>query len=247
MSSSKVLLTALSVNVESDLWYVDSGSASHLCRDVNMMSDMKSDKSLQVTVANGDKLFTAGRGNVNVEQRDGNVKTISDVYYVPNLAANLLSVSAMAKKGYKIVFDSDGCEILDNGVIAATATLKNDVYILDTVEACSKVPLQNKQVANAAVEEERAVSSDETVSAASEKVWHRRLSHLNRRSMELLRKGIPQEQWHRASNNSSWLRCPERGRGAREQDSDAGGKVHATRCRPEQRILGGSCQHGSLR
>ncbi|XP_063627434.1 uncharacterized protein LOC134798932 [Cydia splendana] len=39
--------------------------------------------------------------------------------------------------------------------------------------------------------------------------------------------GVSQEQWHRASNHCSWLRCSERGRRTREQDRDAGCKMRA--------------------
>lgn len=51
---------------------------------------------------------------VNVEEGK---KTIENVTYVPGLAANLLSVSKMAKKKLSLVFDENGCKIYPNSNI----------------------------------------------------------------------------------------------------------------------------------
>lgn len=197
VNTTKALLTALSVNVQSELWYVDSGATSHMCRDRHIMKDFVEESSLQVIVANGDKLSTMGRGTVQVKLRNGVIKTISDVYYVPNLTANLLSVSAMVNKGFRVVFGSGTCQILDKGVVVASAVLKNGTYVLDTVELESvqcntKVFSQNSLAANAAVKHEtyRATPAPDATTVATETVWHRRLAHLNRRSMELLKRGM---------------------------------------------------------
>lgn len=97
---SKALLIALSANINHGQWYVDSGATGHMCGNKSIMSDIVSEeRSIEVNVANGDKLYTAGKGYVRVHMKNGTVKTISDVYYVPNLTVNLLSVSAIVSKG----------------------------------------------------------------------------------------------------------------------------------------------------
>jgi hypothetical protein len=44
--------------------------------------------------------------NLNESKHKGMIK---DVYHIPNLQENLLSISALTKRGYKFVFDLDGC------------------------------------------------------------------------------------------------------------------------------------------
>jgi hypothetical protein len=44
--------------------------------------------------------------HMNESKHEGMIK---DVYHVPDLQGNLLSVSALTKRGYKFVFDLDGC------------------------------------------------------------------------------------------------------------------------------------------
>ncbi|KAH9644368.1 hypothetical protein HF086_006396 [Spodoptera exigua] len=71
--ASKALLTALSANIESDSWYVDSSATSHIimCCDRSVMYNFVKSKSLEVKAANGHKLYTeATSGDVTVASQE---------------------------------------------------------------------------------------------------------------------------------------------------------------------------------
>ncbi|KAJ0171887.1 hypothetical protein K1T71_012650 [Dendrolimus kikuchii] len=89
-------------------------------------------------------------------QADGPLDGKRDVLYVPGLAINLLSVSAMVKKGLKLIFNSQGCVIYNTeGNLICSATLVNNLYCLN---------LENNDiVAN-------LTSSDEAVNNSI--LWH---------------------------------------------------------------------------
>lgn len=253
-NQSRALLSALTANIKNELWYIDSGASEHMCRDRSIMSDFVSDnKSLIVKLANGDRLYTAGRGSVQVTMKNGIIKTISNVYYVPNLTTNLLSVSAIIKKGFKVVFSSSNCQIYDGKVIIATATLYDGIYQLDTIEStqflCNFV--ENKNASSFSgyssadrtskmnkSHEDRSILTYEPKqpvavvampvpaceqqqqdthslefrtntpackdAVASHEVWHRRLAHLNHRSMQLLKQGMVTGISY---NNGNFLQC----------------------------------------
>lgn len=212
--NSKALLTALSANISSTSWYIDSGATGHMCHDRSVMSDFVSDKTLEVKVANGDKLLTAGQGTVRVQMKNGNVKTISNVYFVPNLTANLLSVSEMVRKGFKVVFSSSICQIYDGEVVVASATLCDGVYQLDIVEStpirCSLVEKSTETKSGVTSSSDVTNTTEKALvtqqcSMASQEVWHRRLGHLNHRSMQLLNKGMATGITY--SNNSNFEKC----------------------------------------
>lgn len=200
VDESKALLTALSANIEADSWYIDSGATSHMCCDRSVMCDFVKSKSLEVKVANGDKLYTEGTGTVRIKLANGAIKTVSNVYYVPKLSGNLLSVSSMVKKGFKVVFSFSGCHVYDNGVEVVSATLDKGMYKLNIAETLSATPstvtdtpqeARENLVVNAAVEcGNYETETEPTPAEISEKVWHRRLGHLNRRSMKLLNQGM---------------------------------------------------------
>ena len=54
-----------------------------------------------------------GKGDVAFLTRKGEKKTISDVYYVPGMKCNLLSIGQLVQKGYNIFFEDDVCTIMD--------------------------------------------------------------------------------------------------------------------------------------
>ena len=74
-----------------------------------------------------------GEGTLPVELdgEDGTVPALlADVLHVPSLASNLLSVRCLTKKGLRVSFDKDKCEIERDGVVIATAPVVNDMYKL---------------------------------------------------------------------------------------------------------------------
>nr|XP_037874045.1 uncharacterized protein LOC105841850 [Bombyx mori] len=112
------------------------------------------------------------------------IRTISDVYYVSNLSTNLLSVSAITKKGYTVEFNNKLCRVYDKHECLVTGTQTSGVYQLDTVS-------DNGCVVASAVMASAKIHTANAATMLSQEVWPRRLGHLNSRSMQLLQKGKP--------------------------------------------------------
>ncbi|KAG5879846.1 hypothetical protein JTB14_020135 [Gonioctena quinquepunctata] len=92
-------------------------------------------------MVNNEKLFCSGAGDVIVKLKpNGHKKTKSDVIFVPNLSANLLSVSTICKKGFIVAFDDAGCKMYDSedcqieGEAFVTATNVNGIHRLNIQE-----------------------------------------------------------------------------------------------------------------
>ncbi|XP_073946701.1 uncharacterized protein [Choristoneura fumiferana] len=234
-----------------------------MCNDRCEMFDFKKEKPKEVNIANGDVLMTAGRGSVQVTLKDNCVRTISNVYLVPELSVNLLSVSAMVKKGYDVVFSSDGCIVSDGEEVLASATLRDGVYQLDAIEAgsalCSVAASKVASVSlcldtgdSEALRQEEGVAAVEQAvrapstasqsqSAETQELWHRRLGHLNSRSMELLKKELSEDTWHSTPDYGSIFSTAERRRGERKPHGHGESALHASRCWSEEGVLGRSC------
>lgn len=158
----------------SQKWYIDSGATTHMTFERENLMDFQCHMESKILVANNQRISGAGVGKTQVCTRLG-LKTISDIVYVPELRANLLSVSKMVGKGHSVVFHNEKCSIYDSddfdtkGEVVATATLKNGLYELD-VEECSLLT--------------------SVAGPNSQELWHKRLGHLNRASMQLLSNGM---------------------------------------------------------
>ncbi|XP_048007351.1 uncharacterized protein LOC125242600 [Leguminivora glycinivorella] len=168
----------------------------------------------------------------------------------------------MDRKGYEIVFRSGVCKVLDKGQVLATATLRDGIYQLDAIETlsalCSEPSSQAMSLSlgtgdsvavparSVAESVKQAPQIPATGSQSTQQVWHRRLSHLNARSMELLRKEVPEGAWNSTSDHGSKVISSERSRGARDKKRYGESQVHASGSRLEEGILGRSGQHRRL-
>lgn len=103
-----------SVLLDKDNWYFDS---KHLTMREDWMVDRKFSEIKEIIVANNSKLpvKAAGKVYVNVDcGGEANNAAINNAQLVPDLSANLLSVSQSALNGYTITFDKSGCRIIND-------------------------------------------------------------------------------------------------------------------------------------
>ena len=59
---------------------------------------------MEIVRGDNTKYPMKGVGNVTLKLNQGNTIHLQDVLYVPDLKKNLVSVSAMEDKGYKVTF-----------------------------------------------------------------------------------------------------------------------------------------------
>ena len=88
-------------------------------------------------------------GKEPIKTRNGFVESISNVFYIPDLKANLLSIGQLQEKGYVITFQNDECEIYDSkrGSIAKMKMTTNRLYPL-TLNIVAKSLMVKKEDTN---------------------------------------------------------------------------------------------------
>ena len=74
-----------------DLWFLDSGCSNHMCANKQWFSNLDEEFRQSVKLGNNSALDVLGKGNVRL-QIAGVTQIITDVFYVPELRNNLLSI-----------------------------------------------------------------------------------------------------------------------------------------------------------
>ena len=69
-----------------------------------MFSNLDEEVKSKVTTGIDTKIYVQGKGKVSIRARNGEQKFVPDVYYVPGLKCNLLSIGYLIKKGYNVFF-----------------------------------------------------------------------------------------------------------------------------------------------
>ncbi|XP_050914601.1 uncharacterized protein LOC127129463 [Lathyrus oleraceus] len=125
-SSNKTIFVKACLESTSNLWYLDSGCSKHMTRDINKFSNLKLKAKGFVTYGDNNKGKILGKGIVGAPP----FTSIEDVLYVEGLKHNLLSISQLCDKGFKIKFTKDECLIEDE--VTHEVKLKA-IDILDSV------------------------------------------------------------------------------------------------------------------
>lgn len=117
-----------------------------------------------------------GIGEVIVNLNDNEEKIITDVMYVPDIAANLLSVSKLTEKGWIVVFDNEKCRIYNKDECKIQGKYKVSATKIDGIYRLDQQDKHEMSVAMAAM--------------TSSNVWHRRLGHLSYKGMQKLKNSL---------------------------------------------------------
>lgn len=100
---------------------------------------------------------------------------VSDVQLIPELTANLLSISKIVEKGYSVTFRDTGCEVYNgDGVVVATGKHENNQFKLEQTQRRGNV----------------MVCGATRDGVGSLELWHKRLGHLSVRNVETLANGV---------------------------------------------------------
>jgi len=125
--NTTLLTKALAAKMSPSTWIIDSGATTHMAKDKDSLCDLDLSVHLPISVADDSEIKSEGVGKAILKFKDcnpKNVKTATNVLYVPNLSANLLSVSKMTEKGYNVVFDRESCKIFDESNFEITGNLE---------------------------------------------------------------------------------------------------------------------------
>ncbi|KAG8491616.1 hypothetical protein CXB51_014995 [Gossypium anomalum] len=148
-------------------WLVDSGCSHYMASDESLFKNLDRSYGSKIRIGNGELIEAKGKGSVFVNTCSGN-KVISDMLFVPDIDQNLLSVGQLVEKGYSLVFKNDSCVIKDcHGQELIIVGMVDKCFMLDVNK------LENKAYVNL---------SDNAG------LWHKRLGHVNFRSLDLLQK-----------------------------------------------------------
>lgn len=154
-------------------WFLNSGCSNHMSGDDSLFTTMDSRFKHSVKLGNDKRMEVTGKGNVNLKL-NGELYTISEVYYVPELRNNLQSLGQLQEKRLSMLIQKGSCKIFheERGLTAESKMSLNRMFMLFD-ETSAEERLNQKQCYQ--------VSSDETP-----RLWHERYGHLHHRGMKTL-------------------------------------------------------------
>ncbi|XP_072066951.1 uncharacterized protein [Arachis hypogaea] len=97
-------------------WWLDSGATVHVCNDRNQFKTYEEVNNREVLMGNDNSAKVCGQGSVELNFTSEKKLSLINVLHVPDLRKNLVSVSLLCKKGFKVVMESDKVILLKHDV-----------------------------------------------------------------------------------------------------------------------------------
>lgn len=77
-----------SKQVSSNLWYLDNGASNHMIEQKSKFRDLYEEITGQVRFGDGSTVEIKGKGSILWKCKDGKIRLLQDVYYIPSLCSN---------------------------------------------------------------------------------------------------------------------------------------------------------------
>jgi hypothetical protein len=156
------------VRVPEDVWVLDTGASNHMTGARSALTQLDEIVRGTVQFGDGSSVKIQGMGAVVMQDRNVGHKVLTEVYYIPELKSNILSLGQLEEKGFKYVGENGKLCVFDQErtLLISAPRVGNRLYLAKfglTPPVCLL-----------------AQSDDESWR------WHARFGHLNFRSLNEL-------------------------------------------------------------
>ncbi|KAI3744877.1 hypothetical protein L1987_57973 [Smallanthus sonchifolius] len=105
-------------SLSSKYWVFDTGCGYHICNDLQGLKKVRRLKQgdWELHVGNGQKVVVKAVGEYTLLLPSGLELVLNNVYFIPNLTRNIVSVSALREQGFNYAFDNDFIPAYLNGL-----------------------------------------------------------------------------------------------------------------------------------
>lgn len=154
--------------IESNLWYLDNGASNHMTGQRSKFDVLDENVTGKVKFGDGSMVQIKGRGSIILKCKNGEERVLKEVYYIPSLCNNIISLGQLSEDGNKVIMSGDHLWVRDNKgeLIMKVKKSFNRLY---------KIILENS-------ESKCLVSSCDKESW----LWHKRFGHVNFKAIKLM-------------------------------------------------------------
>jgi len=111
LSEKKVVL----VECPKGVWVLDMGASNHMTGSRAALTHLNEGVRGTVHFGDGSSVEIHGLGSMVIQGRQQHHKVLTDIYYIPKLKSNIVSLGQLEEKGFEVSLKNGRCSVLDQG------------------------------------------------------------------------------------------------------------------------------------
>ena len=114
-----------------DMWYLDNGASNHMTGDLGKFSSLDEGVTSKVRFGDGSTVEIKGRGTILFQCKTGDQWALTEVFFIPKLRSNLISLGQLTENGHRILLDDDVIEVCEKNpfrLIMRVGRTQNRLY-----------------------------------------------------------------------------------------------------------------------
>jgi hypothetical protein len=105
----------IEVNVVTSIydWVLDTGSCAHICSNMEALKNRRKlrNKEIQLRVGNDAEVAAVTVRSIELCLPSGLIMELENVYFVPSISRNIISISCQEMNDFSFVIKDNGCSI----------------------------------------------------------------------------------------------------------------------------------------
>lgn len=152
----------------SNVWYLDNGASNHMTGKRSKFKDLNEEVTGKVRFGDGSTVEIKGKGSVLFKCKNGEERMFHEVYYIPSLCNNILSLGQLSEEGNRVIMHGEYLWVYEKG----------EKLLMKVKRSCNRL---YKIVAE-------TVDLNCLMSKTEEEawLWHTRLGHVNFQALSLM-------------------------------------------------------------
>ena len=94
-------------------WYLDSGASNHMTGSKKAFSELDGNITNTVKFGDGSRVVIRGRGTIIFKCQNDEHRTLTGVYYIPQLCSSIISIGQLDERGSEVLIKDDVLRIGD--------------------------------------------------------------------------------------------------------------------------------------
>lgn len=96
-----------------NIWYLDNGASNHITGNLSYFSKLDQRVTEKVKFGDDSRIDIKGKGSILLSTKSGEHKVLSDVYYIPDLKSNIISLGQATESGCEVRMKEDELYLYD--------------------------------------------------------------------------------------------------------------------------------------